>query len=111
MNRLLTNAPCCPKCFADVHASFFLHQPLYDFAFTSDAGGNWVVSDQLLATGSRTLSFAGAGYENQLWVVPVGVEGVNTCSPAVENPAGHGIDIPVLPKTITRVQALCAPIP
>jgi hypothetical protein len=93
-------------------ASFFTYpDPPYDFAFTSDAGGNWVVSDQLLAEGSRTLSFAGAGYENQLWVVPMGVEGVNTCSPAVENPAGHGIDIPVLPKTITRVQALCAPIP
>jgi hypothetical protein len=87
----------------------FLPFPPYDFAFTSDAGGNWVVSDQLLAEGSRTLSFAGVGYENQLVVVPVGVEGVNTCGLA-ENPTVIG-SLPVRPKTVTRVQALCAPIP
>ncbi|MBW1906441.1 MAG: hypothetical protein JRH14_14015 [Deltaproteobacteria bacterium] len=92
-------------------ATILLPQAPHDFAFTSDAGGNWVVSDQLLAAGSRTLSFAGVGYENQLVVDPVGVEGVNTCGLAVENPTVIGIDIPVRPKTVTRVQALCAPIP
>ena len=92
-------------------ATIFLPQPPPDFAFTCDAGGNWVVSDQLLAAGSRTLSFAGVGYENHLVVDPVGVEGVNTCGLAVENPTVIGIDIPVRPKTVTRVQALCAPIP
>jgi len=91
-------------------ASFFPYPP-YDFRFTSDAAGNWVVSDQLLAAGSRTLSFAGVGYENQLVVLPMGVEGVNTCGLAVENLTVIGIDIPVRPKTVSRVQALCAPIP
>jgi hypothetical protein len=92
-------------------ASILLPQAPYDFSFTSDAGGNWVVSDQLLAAGSRTLSFAGVGYAHQLVVDPVGVEGVNTCGLAVENHTVIGIDIPVLPKTITCVQALCAPTP
>ena len=92
-------------------ASFPHLYPPYDFRFTSDAAGNWVVSDQLLAAGSRTLSFAGVGYENQLVVDPMGVEGVNTCGLAVENLTVIGIDIPVRPKTVSRVQALCAPIP
>ena len=96
--------------FGGETASFLLPQAPYDFAFTSDAGGNWVVSDQLLAAGSRTLSFAGVGYENQLVVDAMGVEGVNTCGLAVENPTVIGINIPVQPKTVTRVQALCAPI-
>lgn len=92
-------------------ASFPHPDPPYDFAFTSGADGSWVVSDQLLAAGSRTLSFAGVWLDNQLVVDPMGVEGVNTCDLAVENPTVLGINIPLLPKTITRVQALCAPIP
>jgi hypothetical protein len=61
--------------------------------------------------GSRTLSFAGVRQSSQLVVNPQGVEGVNTCSLVVENPTMVGIDIPVLAKCVTSIQALCAPIP
>ena len=82
-----------------------------DFGFTSGAAGNWVISDKLLAGGSRTLSFAGIGPSVQLVVDPQGVEGVNACRLAVENPAERGIYIPVLPKCVTSIQALCTLIP
>ncbi len=87
------------------------HPDPYDFGFTSDAGGNWVISDELFTGGSRTLSFAGVRQSSQLVVNPQGVEGVNTCSLVVENPTMVGIDIPVLAKCVTSIQALCAPIP
>jgi len=82
---------------------------LYDFGFTSDAGGNWVISEELLPAGSRILSFSGVQQSSAVVLNPQGVEGVNTCGLA-ENPAFIG-SLPVRPKTVTRVQALCAPIP
>lgn len=81
-----------------------------DFGFTSDAGGNWVISEELLPAGSRILSFSGVQQSSAGTALldPQGVEGVNTCDLA-ENPAFTG-GLPVRPKTVTRVQALCAPI-
>lgn len=76
----------------------------YHFAFTGDASGNWVISEELLTDGSRTLSFAGGELTHQLIVEPEGVEGANTCSHALPHAA-----LPVLAKTVTSVQALCTP--
>lgn len=87
------------------------HPGPYDFGFTSDTGGNWVISDDIPIGGSRTLSFAGVRQSSQLVVNPQGVEGVNTCRLVVENPTVIGIDIPVLAKCVTSIQALCTPTP
>jgi hypothetical protein len=87
------------------------HLEPYDFGFTRDAGDNWVISDELLSEGSRTLSFAGVRQSSQLVVDTQGVDGMNTCRPVVENPPVTGIDIPVLAKCVTSIQALCTPTP
>jgi hypothetical protein len=92
-------------------ASWPLEPEPYDFGFTNDAGRNWVISEELLAAGSRTLSFAGVRQDSQLVLNPQGVQGVNTCSLVVENPTVVGIDIPVLAKCVTSIQALCTPTP
>ena len=83
----------------------------YDFGFTRDANGNWVISDELLSEGSRTLSFAGVRQSSQLVVDPQGVEGMNTCRLVVENPTVTGIDVPVLAKCVTSIQAFCTSTP
>ena len=79
-----------------------------DFGFTSDAGGNWVISEELLPAGSRILSFSGVQQRSAVMLNPQGVEGVNTCGLAEDSTVVGSL--PIRPKTVTRVQALCAPL-
>ena len=78
----------------------------YDFSLTFDADGEPVLSDKVLpGDEGPILTFGGVDLTEELTVTPVGVDGVNACD--LEYP---GAVYPVMAKTITVVDAACAPL-
>jgi hypothetical protein len=78
----------------------------YDFSLTFDADGEPVLSDTVLpGDEGPILTFGGLDYTEELTVTPVGVDGVNACD--LEYP---GAVYPVMARTITVVDAACAPL-
>jgi hypothetical protein len=78
----------------------------YDFSVTFDADGEPVLSDEVLdGDEAPVLAFGGVDLTEELTVTPVGVDGENACE--LEYP---GAVYPVMAKTITVVDAACAPL-
>ncbi len=78
----------------------------YDFSGTLDAGGNWVLSDELLPGGEVWLVLSGVDLTEELTVIPKGVDGVNNCN--LEDP---GTVYPVVAKFFTTFDVWCTPVP
>ena len=78
----------------------------YDLLLTFDADGEPVLSDEVLpGDEAPILSFVGVDLTEELTLTPVGVDGVNACDLEY-----RGAVYPVMAKTITVVDAECAPL-
>ncbi len=78
----------------------------YDFSLTFDADGEPVRSENVLpGDEAPILGFAGVDLTEELTLTPVGVDGVNACDLEY-----RGAVYPVMAKTITVVDAECAPL-
>jgi len=78
----------------------------YDVSLTFDADGEPALSTKTLPGDEEPiLGFGGVDLTEELILTPVGVEGVNACD--LEYP---GAVYPVMAKTITVVDAECAPL-
>jgi hypothetical protein len=78
----------------------------YDFSLTFDADGKPFLSDKVIpGDEAPILTFGGVDLTEELTLTPVGVDGVNACDLEY-----RGAVYPVMAKTITLVDAECAPL-
>jgi len=77
----------------------------YVGAWTWDADDNLVLSDELLPGVADDLTFFSVGLTDELTVMPMGVDGVNTCELRYPD-----VVVPVMAKFLTSVAIGCVPL-
>jgi len=77
----------------------------YVGAWTWDADDNLVLSDELLPGVAEDLTFFSVGLTDELTVMPMGVDGVNTCELRYPD-----VVLPVMAKFLTSVAIGCIPL-
>lgn len=78
----------------------------HEHSFTDDADGDFVLSGELLPGGGQDLDFLNVDLTSELTVTPMGVDGVNTCTPTIP-----GVVYPVKAKFRTKAGSFCTPVP